>query len=202
MLGPLSSTARRWSAAWPGQRGLLPPELPPEDPLPTLIISAAAYTSPPSTDGFIAITSKRARRNEGSITSRLKTLGYLDNVIAQSEAEAAAADEAIMLNNRDGVACGGRSNLFAVIDGILTTPAIEEGALPGITRHAVLALCKSEGLDVVEGVVTRAQLRAATEMFVTNSLLEIMPVRRCDDADLPVGAVTKQIAEAYASLTP
>jgi branched-chain amino acid aminotransferase len=182
----------------PGQRGLLPPE----DPMPTLIISAAAYASPPSTDGFIAITSKRARRNEGSVTSRLKTLGYLDNVVAQTEAEAAGADEAVMLNNRDAVACGGRSNLFAVLDGILTTPAIEEGALPGITRHAVLALCKNEGLEVVEGVVTRAQLRSATEVFVTNSLLEIMPVRRCDDVDLPVGAVTKRIAEAYAGLTP
>jgi branched-chain amino acid aminotransferase len=182
----------------PGQRGLLPPE----DPLPSLIISAAAYAPPPGTDGFIAITAKRARRNEGSLTSRLKTLCYLDNVVAQGEAHAAGADEAIMLNNRDAVACGGRSNLFAVIDGTLTTPAIEEGALPGITRHAVLALCRSEGLEVAEGAVTRTQLRAATEVFVTNSLLEIMPVRRCDDADLPIGAVTKRIAEAYAGLTP
>ena len=107
-----------------------------------------------------------------------------------------------MLNNQDAAACGGRSNLFAVIDGTLTTPAIEEGALPGITRHAVLALCRSEGLEVAEGAVTRTQLRAATEVFVTNSLLEIMPVRRCDDADLPIGAVTKRIAEAYAGLTP
>ena len=61
-------------------------------------------------------------------------------MIAQTEAEAAGADEAIMLNNQDAVACGGRSNLFAVIDGTLRTPAIEDGALPGITRHAVLAL--------------------------------------------------------------
>ena len=83
----------------PGQRGLLPPE----DPLPTLIVSAAPYQAPPSIDGFIAITAKRVRRNEKSVTARIKTLCYLDNVIAQTEAEAAGADEAIMLNNQDAV---------------------------------------------------------------------------------------------------
>jgi branched-chain amino acid aminotransferase len=182
----------------PGQRGLLPPE----DPLPTLIVSAAAYQAPPSVDGFIAVTAKRARRNEKSLTARIKTLCYLDNVIAQTEAAAAGADEAIMLNNQDAVACGGRSNLFAVIDGTLRTPAIEDGALPGITRHAVLALSKADDLPVLEGPIARLELLAATEMFVTNSLLEIMPVRRIDDGELPIGPVTKRLAEAYASLTP
>jgi branched-chain amino acid aminotransferase len=182
----------------PGQRGLLPPD----DPLPTLIISAAAYHPPPSSDGFVAVTAKRARRNEKSVTARLKTLCYLDNVIAQTEAEAAGADEAIMLNNRDAVACGGRSNVFAVIDGVLTTPAIEEGALPGITRHAILTLCKAEGIEVAERAITRAELRKATEIFVTNSLLEIMSIRQFDGADLPVGAVTRRLAEAYSGLRP
>jgi branched-chain amino acid aminotransferase len=182
----------------PGQRGLLPPQ----DPLPTLIVSAAAYRAPSAADGFIAVTSRRARRNEKSVTARLKTLCYLDNIIAQTEASAAGADEAIMLNSRDAVACGGRSNLFAVIDGTLRTPAIEEGALPGITRGAVLALCKAEGINLAETAVSRAELRTASELFVTNSLLEIMPVRRLDGADLPVGPVTRRLAETYSSLTP
>jgi branched-chain amino acid aminotransferase len=182
----------------PGQRGLLPPE----DPRPTLIVSAAPYQAPSSLDGFIAVTAKRARRNEKSITARIKTLCYLDNVIAQVEAEATGADEAIMLNNQDAIACGGRSNLFAVIDGTLRTPAIEDGALPGITRHAVLALCKADDTPVLEGPIARLELLAATEMFVTNSLVEIMPVRRIDDGELPIGPVTKRLAEAYAGLTP
>ncbi|HET6160537.1 MAG TPA: aminotransferase class IV [Dongiaceae bacterium] len=182
----------------PGQRGLLPPD----DPLPTLIISAAAYHAPSNVDGFVAVTAKRARRNEKSITTRLKTLGYLDNVIAQSDAAAAGADEAIMLNNRDAVACGGRSNVFAMMDGALTTPAIEEGALPGITRHAVLALCKGEGIEVREGAMTRAELQTAAEIFVTNSLLEVMPVRRFDEGHFAIGPITKRIAKAYSNLTP
>jgi branched-chain amino acid aminotransferase len=182
----------------PGQRGLLPPD----DPLPTLIVSAAAYQAPPSVDGFIAVAAKRVRRNEKSVTSRIKTLGYLDNVIAQTEAAATGADEAIMLNNQGTVACGGRSNLFAVIDGTLRTPALEDGALPGITRHTVLALCRSEAIDLLEGTITHADLRNASEVFVTNSLLEIMPVRLCDGGDLPIGPVTKRLAAAYSELVP
>ncbi|HEY3148051.1 MAG TPA: aminotransferase class IV [Dongiaceae bacterium] len=181
-----------------GQRGLLPPE----DPRPTLIISAAAYHAPSSVDGFVAVTAHRARRNEKSVTARLKTLGYLDNIVAQMEAAAAGADEAIMLNNRDAVACGGRSNVFAVMDGALVTPAIEEGALPGITRHAVLAICTTEAIEAREGTLSRADLRGAAEIFVTNSLLEIMPVRRFDEADFSIGPVTKRIAKAYSALTP
>mgnify|MGYP001043111433 CR=1 FL=1 len=182
----------------PGQRGLLPPE----DPLPTLIVSAAAYQAPPSVDGFIAVTAKRARRNEKSLTARIKSLCYLDNVVAQTEAAAAGADEAVMLNNQDAVACGGRSNLFAVIDGTLRTPRIDDGALPGITRHAVLGLCKSEDVPAAESPIAGLELLAATEMFVTNSLIGIMPVRRFDGGELPVGPVTKRLAEAYAGLTP
>jgi len=182
----------------PGQRGLLPPE----DPLPNLIVSAAPYHPPSVTDGFTAVTAMRARRNEKSITARLKTICYLDNIVAQAEAAEAGADEAILLNNHDAVACGGRSNVFAVINGVVTTPAIEEGALPGITRRVVLELCRKAGIEVAEGTITRPQLRGAAEMFVTNSLLEIMPIRRFDGIDLPLGPVTKRLAEAYRSLIP
>lgn len=181
-----------------GQRGLLPPE----DPLPNLIVSAAAYHPLSATDGFAAITAMRARRNEKSITSRLKTICYLDNVVAQADAAEAGADEAILLNNHDAVACGGRSNVFAVIDGVVTTPAIEEGALPGITRRAVLELCHKAGIEVAEGAITRQQLRAAAEIFITNSLLEIMPIRRFDGMDLSLGPVTKRLAEAYQAVVP
>ncbi|MGH6894511.1 MAG: aminotransferase class IV [Dongiaceae bacterium] len=180
-----------------GQRGLLPPE----DPLPTLIVSAAGYHAPPTADGFAAITSKRARRNEKSVTSRLKTLCYLDNVVGHTEAVEAGADEAILLNNRDAVACGGRSNIFAALDGRLVTPAIEEGALPGITRAAVLRLCREVGIDVAEGCLSRADLAKADEAFITSSLLEVMPVRSFDGVDFRHGTVTKQLAKAYWGLT-
>ena len=63
-------------------------------------------------------------------------------------------------------------------------------------------LCKADGTPVIEGAITRAELLAASEMFVTNSLVEIMPVRRFDGGELAVGPITKRLAEAYAGLTP
>ena len=160
----------------PGQRGLLPPE----DPNPNLIISVSAYHPPATDDGFAVMTSKRARRNEGSLTARLKTLQYLDNIVAQTEAAAEGVDEALLLNNKGAIACGARSNLFAVIKGTLLTPAIEEGALPGITRATILQLAKELSVQVTETRLTHGDLAKAEEAFLSNSLLEIVPIRRFD----------------------
>jgi branched-chain amino acid aminotransferase len=182
----------------PGQRGLLPPD----DTRPTLIISAAAYQAPVRRDGFTVITSERARRNEGSITARLKSLGYLDNVVAQVEARAAGVDEAILLNNQGAVACGSRSNIFAVIKGKLLTPPIEEGALPGITRATILHLCKELSIQTAEARLGHGDLAKAEEVFLTNSLLEIVPVRRVDGRQVPTGAITERLANAYSQLLP
>lgn len=182
----------------PGQRGLLPPD----DPRPNLMVSAAPYHPLPQQDGFIAVTATGVCRNEGSITSRLKTLSYLDNILAQRQAASAGGDEAILLNCKGQVACGARSNLFALVDGRLLTPAVEEGALPGITRHAVLGLCASLEIATEEGPMPRESLRESSEAFFTNSLLEVVPIRRLDGREMPVGPATKQLMEAYAALTP
>lgn len=181
----------------PGQRGLLPPE----EPNPNLIISVSAY-HPVAQEGFTVVTSRRARRNEGSLTARLKTLQYLDNVVAQTEAAAEGAEEALLLNNRSNIACGARSNLFAVIKGTLLTPAIDEGALPGITRGTILHLARELSVQVNETRLTVADLAKAEEAFLTNSLLEIVPIRRADGRDVPTGAVTRRLREAYGGLTP
>lgn len=182
----------------PGQRGLLPPE----DPRPNLMIGAGVYHPPLATDGLIAITASGVCRNEVSLTSRLKTLSYLDNILAQQQAVQAGGDEAILLNGKGRVACGARSNLFCWLDDRLLTPAIEEGALPGITRHTVLVSCAAMGIAAEEGVVTRGALGEAAEVFVTNSLMEVVPIRRLDGRDRPIGPVTRRLMEAYAASTP
>ncbi len=182
----------------PGQRGLLPPE----DPSPNLIISVSPYHPAVSGDGFTVVTSKRARRNEGSLTARLKTLQYLDNIVAQAEAAAEGADEALLLNNRNAIACGARSNLFAVIKGTLLTPPIEEGALPGVTRAAVLHLARELSVATSEARVTLGDLAKAEEAFLTNSLLELVPIRRVDGWQVPSGTVTRRLSDAYRALTP
>jgi branched-chain amino acid aminotransferase len=181
----------------PGQRGLLPPE----EPNPNLIISVSVY-HPSAQEGFTVVTSKRARRNEGSLTARLKTLQYLDNVVAQTEAAAEGAEEALLLNNKNNIACGARSNLFAAIKGTLLTPAIEEGALPGITRAAVLHLCRELSVQVTETRVTLGDLAKAEEAFLCNSLMEIVPIRRADGRQIPLGTITRRVADAYRAMIP
>ena len=144
-------------------------------------------------DGFIAITAKRARRNEKSVTARIKTLCYLDNVIAQTEAEAAGADEAIMLNNQDAIACGGRSNLFAVIDGALRRRRSRMVRCPA-SPAAPSGACNAADISVVEGAVARLELlggeRDVLHQFAGGDHAHSPGRRR----RVAVGPITKRLA--------
>ncbi len=174
-----------------GQRGLLPPE----NPEPTLMITATAYHPPEAaamSAVFVAI-----RRNEGSPLSRLKSLNYLDNVLAARDAAAQGADEAIMLNNRGHAVCGARSNVFALVEDVLVTPPLADGALGGITRHLVLEAVRDLGLQAAERSLLPGELEHAREIFLTNSLLEIMPLGRLGPRDLPERRISAGIKEHY-----
>lgn len=143
----------------PGPRGLVPPA----DPRPTLLI-AAAPPPPPSPPARVVVAAT-TRRNERSPLSRLKTLNYLDAVLARREAAARGADDALMLNTRDRLAEATAANLFAVVDGALLTPPVEDGALPGVRRAELIARLGAE-----ERALLPADLARATEAFLTTSL--------------------------------
>ena len=140
----------------------------PADPAPRLFATAAP-SAPVATPATAIIAT--ARRNEGSPASRLKTLSYLDNVLARAEARAAGADEAVMLNNRGALACAGAANLFWIAAGRLFTPRLDCGALAGITRARLLALAPVE--EVATGVEA---LDHAEAVFLTNSLIGVRQV--------------------------
>jgi branched-chain amino acid aminotransferase/4-amino-4-deoxychorismate lyase len=135
------------------------------------LFATAAPSTPVTTPATLIVAT--ARRNEGSPASRLKTLSYLDNVLARAEARAAGADEAVMLNNRGELACAGAANLFWIADGRLFTPRLDCGALAGITRGRLMALEPVE--EVTAGV---AALETAEAVFLTNSLIGVRPVSR------------------------
>lgn len=142
----------------------------PAAPLPRLFATAAP--SAPVTAPATAIVAV-ARRNEGSPASRLKTLSYLDNVLARAEAKAAGADEAVMLNNRGEIACAGAANLFWIEGGRLFTPRLDCGALAGITRARLMAA------EAVEAVAVGVEaLERAEAVFLTNSLIGLRPLSR------------------------
>jgi len=174
-----------WTAGR-GGRGLDMPQ-----PLaPQLTASAAALE--PAT-GPLRLKTAATRRNDLSPASRLKTLSYLDNVLARGEARAAGADEALMLNTRGEVACAAAANVFWVHADGVRTPALVCGVLDGIMRAEVLAACKRMDIPVREARAGIGALRA-TPVFLTNSLIGVREVDRLDGARLPRSPIVAALA--------
>lgn len=143
----------------PGPRGLLPPP----QPRPTLLITAATEASSPSP--IRAVIATKTRRNEHSPLSRCKCINYLDNILARLEAAKRGADDALLLNTAGRLAGTTMANLFLVIDGVVVTPPVADGALPGVIRAEVLAAAGAE-----ERSLKPEDLASASEAFITNCL--------------------------------
>jgi branched-subunit amino acid aminotransferase/4-amino-4-deoxychorismate lyase len=143
------------------------------------------------------------RRNTSSPLARIKSLNYLDNLLARAEAAEAGADEALLLDASGSVVEGAASNVFAVLDGTTTTPPISAGVLPGITRACVLELCQQFDLPVAESLFDLNTLRSADEAFLTNSLIEVMPLVAVNGQGVGTGVpgrITTRLQIAYRGL--
>jgi branched-chain amino acid aminotransferase len=127
-----------------------------------------------------------------------KALAYLDHVIALELARARGAGEAIRLDVDGHVIEGATCNVFAVSDGTVTTPPVDTGALPGIVRARVLALCAGAGIPTVVHPLTVREVRDSDELFVTSSLRGVVPVTRLDGEPRSSGPITARLAHAYA----
>jgi branched-subunit amino acid aminotransferase/4-amino-4-deoxychorismate lyase len=168
----------------------------PADPVPRLVATAALspWVQTPAT-----LMVANTRRNEGSPAARLKTLSYLDNVLARREAQAAGADEAVMLNNTGHIACAGAANLFWIAGETLFTPSLDCGVLAGITRARLLAVARELGVASVEVVADRTVLEAADGVFLTNSLIGLRPVSRLGERVLSPHPLTARLADGLAA---
>ena len=177
----------------------------PSDPIPTVVVTVApppAFGHAVYETGLTAVVAS-GRRNELSATAGLKTLAYTDAVLAMIEARAAGADEVLFLDTAGHCSEASASNLFAVIDDRLATPPTTCGALPGITRAAVLDLAGSLGMPVDERPLELRELAAASEAFLTSSLRGIAPLVRVDGTAVAVGRpgpMTRQMMAAYTAL--
>ncbi len=156
-----------------GARGIVPPP----HPAPTFVVTAAPLPEPAGPAKVIV--AKVTRRNEHSPLARIKHLNYLDNILARREAQAADADDAILLNTAGNVAESTVANIFILVDGFMLTPPIADGALPGIMRGEAIKLARAE-----ERTITPEMLARAAEVFLTNAL-GVRPVTHVDGA--PVG---------------
>jgi branched-chain amino acid aminotransferase/4-amino-4-deoxychorismate lyase len=171
-----------------GGRGLDRPDV-----LAPRLVAAAAPAPRPQTPARL-VTAK-ARRNDQSPASRLKTLSYLDNVLARAEAREAGADEALMLNTRGELACAAAANIFWVTDGRLFTPALECGVLAGVTRAQVLAAAPALGFPVETVRVEPHELEGAEAVFLTNALVGVRAVASIDGRGFAPSPLVERLAK-------
>jgi branched-chain amino acid aminotransferase len=154
--------------------------------------------------GLDIVTVATTRNLHSALNPAIKSLNYLNNILAKIEANNAGVEEAIMLNNEGYVAeCTG-DNVFVVKNGALATPPLAAGALYGITRQTVIELAEKAGLKVSEPNLTRYDLFNADECFITGTAAEIVPVVKVDGRIIgsgKPGGVTRRLEENYHALT-
>jgi len=154
--------------------------------------------------GMEIVTVPTARNLHSALNPAIKSLNYLNNILAKIEANNAGCEEAIMLNAEGFVAeCTG-DNLFIVSGGRLLTPPLWAGALYGITRRVVMELAAEAGVEVGEANLTRHELFNADECFLTGSAAELMPVVKIDGRIIgngKPGSLTQKLVGLYHSLT-
>lgn len=185
--GPGRAAVRLTLTAGSGGRGLDRP------PAPELRMLATAAPAAASREPASLVTST-VRRNEFSPASRLKTLAYLDNVLARAEARGAGVDEALMLNTRGEVACAAAANIFWVWAGRLFTPSLDCGVLAGVMRGRVIEASRRLGVEVVENHAGPAELARADAVFLTNSLIGVRRVGSMDGFELGESALVARLA--------
>lgn len=175
---------------------------------PTFIVIAEEFREYPRTfyENGIKLAIAETRRNlKEAINPQIKSLNFLNNILAKMEARDRGAYEALMLNVSGHLTEGTISNVFFVSDAgaygghtpLLCTPSTSCGILDGITRGIVLDIAVRDGVMVKEGVFTREDIYKASEVFITNTTMEVMPVRQVDEVSYKVGNITKLLHKVY-----
>lgn len=170
---------------------------------PRVIIIAsemAMYPKEMYNNGLAVIISSITRNHPNAMPPRIKSLNYLNNILAKIEAAEAGVFEAIMLNHLGYVAEATADNVFVVREGQLQTPPTSAGALEGITRRNVMRLARDQGVEVVEKDLVRMDLYSADECFLTGTAAQVIPIVEIDKrsiGDGTVGPITRQLSETY-----
>ena len=153
--------------------------------------------------GLKIITSGTIRNHPAALNPRIKSLNYLNNILAKIEGTNAGCLEALMLNHEGKISeCTG-DNIFVVSRGVLHTPSIDSGILDGITRQAVIELARGRGLAVHERTMDRHDVYTADECFLTGTAAEVIPVVECDGRPIgsgKPGPITQDLRKRFHAL--
>ena len=142
----------------------------------------------------VTLSSTAIRRNPASVSSRLKTLSYIDNIAAAREAASRGMEDALMLNTKGSIACSTIANIFLLKGRTLVTPARDQGILTGIMRQALIHSAIRLGFTAEERAVKPAELKKADAVFLTNSLRFIRPVIALDGKPLAEGDLSPLVS--------
>jgi len=151
-------------------------------------------------NGMSVIVASVSRNHPNTLSPRIKSLNYLNNILAKIEAVDAGVSEAIMLNAAGLVAEATGDNIFIVRRERLITPPLNAGILEGITRNLVMELATSAGIPMLEADVCRHDLYTARECFLTGTAAEIIGVTQIDGrtvGDGTIGPITRQLTDAF-----
>ncbi len=154
--------------------------------------------------GLEIVTVSTMRNHPAALSSRIKSLNYLNNILAKIEGLQAGCIEALMLNHKGEVAeCTG-DNIFAVRAGLIRTPPCEAGILEGITRDVVIGLARDAGFEVLEVPLTKHDIYIADEVFLTGTAAEVVPVVKIDSRSIgngTPGKITRNLIARFKKLT-
>lgn len=171
-----------------------------------IIIAAPIALYPPEMyqRGLTVVTCATRRTSPSSLNPAVKSLNYLNNVMARIEANLAGADEALMLNEAGNVAECTADNVFVIKHGQIFTPPISAGALRGITRAVVFELAAELGIRITETEITRHDVFIADECFLTGTAAEVVPVIKADGRMIgngSPGSITTRMIARFREIT-
>jgi branched-chain amino acid aminotransferase len=164
----------------------------------------AVYPDELYRQGLEIVTASTLRNHPQALNPRIKSLNYLNNILAKIECMQAGCMEALMLNHKGEVAECTADNIFLVRDGVLLTPPTDAGVLEGITRQAVIELARTSGREVREVSLTRHDVYIADECFLTGTAVEVIAVVKVDSRKIGPGMpgpVTRDLQERFHQLT-
>jgi branched-chain amino acid aminotransferase len=163
----------------------------------------AVYPEELYREGLEIITASTLRNHPQALNPRIKSLNYLNNILAKIECMQADCMEALMLNHKGEVAECTADNIFLVRDGVLLTPPTSAGVLEGITRQAVIDLAREAGYEVREVSLTRHDVYIADECFLTGTAVEVIAVVKVDSRKIGAGTpgpITRDLKERFYKL--
>ena len=167
---------------------------------PTFVVIAERFREYPAhyyEEGTRLVLAGTRRNLKDALNPKIKSLNFLNNIMAKMEAKERGAHEAVMLNAEGFLSEGTVSNIFFFSRGALCTPSLDAGILDGITREVVIRIAQREGIRIQEGMFYPEELFSASEGFFTNTTSEIMPVSMVEDVHYDVGELTVALRKLY-----